>query len=199
MRHGFSSWVGKVFWRRAWQPTPVFLLRESHGQRRLVGLHGITKSQTRLNWLSMHGCILIAAVVVQSLNHIWLLRTDGLQHARLPCPSPIPRACSHPMISSSVAHFCLQSFSASKSFPMNRLFASGGQNSGASASASVLPMNIQGWFPLGLTGLISLLSEGLSRAFSSTTIRRYNSSAPSVLYRPALTSIHDYWKNHSFD
>ena len=82
---------------------------------------------------------------------------------------------------------------------MRWLFTSGGQSIGASASVSVLPTNIQGWFPLGLTGLISLLSEGLSRAFSSTTIRRYNSSAPSVLYRPALTSIHDYWKNHSFD
>ena len=97
---------------------------------------------------------------------------NGLQHARLHCPSPIPGACSnscplswwyHPTISSSVVPFstCLQSFPASGSLPMNRLLASGGQSIGTSASASVLPMNIQGWFPLGLIGLISLLSKGL--------------------------------------
>ena len=94
----------------------------------------------------------------------WLHR---LQHARLPCPSPSPRACSnscplsqwcHPTISSSVTpfSFCLQSFPRLGSFPMSRLFTSGGQSIGASASASVLPVNIQDWFPLGLTGLISL-------------------------------------------
>ena len=92
----------------------------------------------------------------------------GLQHARLPCPSPAPRACSnscpssrwcHPIISSSVVPFssCLQSFPASGSFPVSQFFASGGQSIRASASASVLPMNIQDWFPLGLTGLIFLL------------------------------------------
>ena len=95
------------------------------------------------------------------------LRPHGLQHARLPCLSPTPGACSnscpssqwcHPTISSSVIpfSFCLQSFPASGSFPMSQLFASGGQSIGASPSALVLPMNIQDWFPLGLTGLISL-------------------------------------------
>ena len=69
--------------------------------------------------------------------------------------------------------FCLQSFPASGSFPVSQLFTSGGQGIGASPSASVLPMNIQGWFPLGLTGLISLLSKGLSRAFSSTTVQKH--------------------------
>ena len=103
----------------------------------------------------------------------------GLQHARLPCPSPTPGACSnlcpssrwcHPTISSSVIPFsCLQSFPASGSFPMSQFFESGGQGIGASASASVLPMHIQGWFPLGLTDLISLQSKGVSRVFSSTT------------------------------
>ena len=94
---------------------------------------------------------------------------NGLQHARLPCPSPSPRACSnscplswwfHPAISSSVVPFssCPQSFPAPGSFPMSQLSASGGQSIGASALTSVLPMNVQGWFPLGLTGLISLLS-----------------------------------------
>ena len=107
------------------------------------------------------------------------LRPHGLEHTRLPCPSLSPGVCSdsYPLsqwcyltISSSAAlfSFCLQSFPASGSFPMSRVFTSGGQNIGASASASVLPMNIQGWFPLGLTGLISLLSKGLSRVFSST-------------------------------
>ena len=95
----------------------------------------------------------------------------GLQHSRLPCPSPTPRACSnscplscwcHPTISSSVIPFssCLQSFPSSGSFPMSQFFTSGGQNIGASASASVLPMNIQDWFSWGLTGLISLQSKG---------------------------------------
>ena len=93
------------------------------------------------------------------------LRPDGLQHISLPCPSPTPGACSdscpssqwcHPTSSSSVVPFsCLQSFPASGSFPMNQFFASGGQSIGASASASVLPMNIQDWFPLGWTGWIS--------------------------------------------
>ena len=94
------------------------------------------------------------------------LRPHGLQHCRLPCPSLYPGACSnsclssrwcHPIISSSVVRFssCLQSFPASESFPMSQLFKSGSQSTGASASASVFPMNIQGWFPLGLIGLIS--------------------------------------------
>ena len=99
----------------------------------------------------------------------------GLQHAKLPCPSPAPRVCSnscplsqwcHPSISSFVLIFsCLQSFPASGSFPVSWLFTSGGQNFGASASTSVLPMNIQGWFPLGLTCMLSLLFQGLSRVF----------------------------------
>ena len=111
------------------------------------------------------------------------LRPHELQHTRLPCPSLSPGVCSnscplsrwcHRTISSSVAlfFFCLQSFPASGSFPMSRLFTSGGQSTGASASASVFSVNIQGWFPLGLTGLISLQSKGLSRVFSSTTVRK---------------------------
>ena len=114
-------------------------------------------------------------------NSLWL---HELQHARLPCPSLLPSVCSescplsqrcHPTISSSVTPFssCLQSFPASRSFPVSWLFASGGQNIGASTSAWVLPMNIQHWFPLGLTDLISLLSTGLSRVFPSTTVRRH--------------------------
>ena len=110
------------------------------------------------------------------------LRRHGLQHASLPCPTLPPRLCSnslswwcHPTISFSVTLFssCLQSFPASGSFPMSLLFTSGGQSIGASTSASVHPMHIQGWFPLGLTGLISFLSKGLSRVFSNTTVQKH--------------------------
>ena len=112
------------------------------------------------------------------------LQSHGLQPARLPCPSPTPRACSnscpwsqwcHPTISSSVISFSsfLQSFPASGSFQISQLFTSGGQSIGVSASASVLPMNIQDCFPLGWTGLISLQSKGLSRVFSNTTVQKH--------------------------
>ena len=112
------------------------------------------------------------------------LRPHGLQHTRLPCPSPTPRvhsnSCSlsqwyHPIISSPVIPFssCFQSFPASGSFPMSQLFASGGQSIGVSALSSVLPVNIQDWFPLRLTDLISLQSKGLSRVFSNTTIQKH--------------------------
>ena len=121
------------------------------------------------------------------------LPPHGLQYARLPCPSPtlgvysnscpLSQLC-HPVISSSVVPFssCLQSLPASGSFQKSHLFASGGQSMGASVSASVLPVNIQDWFPLRWTSWISLKFKGLSRVFSSTT---------------TLTSTHDYWKNHS--
>ena len=101
-------------------------------------------------------------------------------------------------ISSSVVPFssCLQSFPLSGCFLRSKFFASDGQIIGASASASVLPMNIQGWFPLGLTGLISLKSKGLSRVFSTLQFKSINSLVLSFLYGPVLTSIHNYWKNH---
>ena len=95
--------------------------------------------------------------------------------------------------------FCLQSFLAPESFPMSRLFVSGSQSIRASASASVLPMNIQVWFPLGLIGLISLRSKGLSRVFSKPQFESINSSVLSLLYGLTFTSVHDHWKNHSFD
>ena len=84
-------------------------------------------------------------------------------------------------------------------FLMSQLFISGGQSIGVSASALVLPMTIPDWFPLGLIGWISLQSKGLSRVFSNTTVKSINSSVLSFLYSPTLTSIHDYWKNHSLD
>ena len=112
------------------------------------------------------------------------LQPHGLQQARLPCLSPSPRACSnscplsqwcHPTLSSSVIPFCscLLSFPASESFPMSQFFASGGQSTGALALASVLPMNIQDWFPLRLTSLISLQSKGLSTVFSSAIVQKH--------------------------
>ena len=112
------------------------------------------------------------------------LRPHGLQHARPPCPSPTPGVFSnscpsswwrHPTISSSAVHFSshLQSFPTSGSFPMSQCFASGGQNIGASPLASVLPMNIQDWSPLGWTGWLSLQSKGLSTVFSNTRVQKH--------------------------
>ena len=112
------------------------------------------------------------------------LRPHTLQHIRLPCPSSTPGAYSnscplrrwcHATISSSVGPFssCLQSFPASGSFPMSQLFASGGHSIGASASASLLPMNTQDWSPLRWTSWISLQSKGLSRVFSYTTVQKH--------------------------
>ena len=133
-------------------------------------------------------------------NSLW---PHGLQHSRLPCPLLSPRVCSnscplsqwcHQTISSSLAPFspCPQSFPASGSFPVSRLFASGGQSIGASASASILSVTIQGWFPLVLTGLISLLSKGFSRVFSSTTIWKHQffGTQPSLF---ALDTCIYYW------
>ena len=121
------------------------------------------------------------------------LRPHGLQHIMLPCPSPPLGACSnscarsqwcHPTISSSVIPFssCLQLFPASGSFQMSQFFTSYGQSIGVSASASVLPMNIHSWLPLGWTGLISLLFQGLSRVFSSLTVWKHQffSDQPSL-------------------
>ena len=139
-------------------------------------------------------------------NSLW---SPGLQHARLPCISPSPGACSnscplsrwcHPTISSSIILFShLQSFPASWSFLMSQFFVAGGQSTGVSVSASVFPMNIQDWFPLGLTGLISLQSKGLSRVFFNTTPKNISSLVLSLLYGPTLISIHDYWKSHNFE
>ena len=123
-------------------------------------------------------------IVVQLLNCVHLFATPWAAARQAPCPSPPPRACSNscplsqwcrPTISSSVAPYssCLQSFPASGSFPVSQLFSSGGQSTGASASVSVLPMNIQDWFPLGWTCLISLLSKELSKVFPRTTVQRH--------------------------
>ena len=134
--------------------------------------------------MSKHVHVYMADSSVHSLSHVQLFSTPWLQHTRLPCPSTTPGDCSnscplswwcHPTISSSVIPFSsrLQSFPASESFPMSQFFSSVGQSIRVSASASVLPINIQDWFPLGLTGLISLQSKGLSRVFSNTTVQKH--------------------------
>ena len=130
----------------------------------------------------------------------------GLQHARLPCPSPIPRACSdscplsrwcHPTTSPSVVPLssCLQSFPASGSSLMSRPFVSGGQSIGA--SALVLPINIQDWFPLDGLVWSSCCPSDSQESYPTPQFKSVNSSVLSFLYGPTLTSIHDYWKNHS--
>ena len=136
------------------------------------------------------------------------LPLHGLQHASLSYSSPSPGVCSnscplslsHPTVSSSVVPFpsCLQSFPASGSF-LSQLFASGGQSIWVSASVSVLPMNIQDWFPLGLIGLISLQSKGLSRVFPNTTVQKHQFFiAWSSLW--SNSHIHTWLlENHSFD
>ena len=106
-------------------------------------------------------------------------------------PSNHPILC-HPLLLPSI-------FPGIRSFQMSQLFTSGGQSIGVSASTSVLPMNTQDWFPLGWTGWISLQSKGLSRVFFNTQFKSFNSSVLSFLYSPTLTSMHDYWKNHSLD
>ena len=140
-------------------------------------------------------------------NSLW---PHGLQHTRLPCPSPSPGACLksrplsqwyHPTISTSAVPFssCPQSFPVSGSFLKNWLFISGGQSIQVSASASVLPMDSQGWLPLGLSGWIPLKFKRLSRCFSNTTVQQHQFYGIHLLYGPTLTSIHDYMKNNSFD
>ena len=138
------------------------------------------------------------------------LQHHGLRHTRPPCPSPTPGVCSnsclssqrcHPTISSSVIPFssCLQSFPTSGYFPISQFFASGCQSIGVSTLASVHPMNIQDWVPLGRTGLISLQSKVSQESSPTPQFRSINSLALSFLYSPTLTFIYDYWQNHRFD
>ena len=137
-----------------------------------------------IKWLTLK--IFFVPVQFSQFSHSVMsdsLWPHGLQHARLPCPSTTPRTCSNscplsrwcfPTILSSVVSFsCLQSFSASRSFPVSQFFTSGGQSIGVSATASVLPMNSQDWFPSGWTGWISLKSKGLSKVFSNTTVQKH--------------------------
>ena len=161
-------------------------------------------------WPQWDGNDVNTVVVDKLLSRVWLFVTPWTAACQesIPCPSLSPWVCAnscplsqgcHPTIPSSVAPFsCPQSFPPSGSFPMSQLFTSGGQSIGASASEPVLPMNIQGWFPLRVIGLISLQSKGLLRVFFCTTVQKCQFLALSLLYGSALTYIHDYWKNCSF-
>ena len=146
--------------------------------------------------------------LVQFSCSVGSLRPHGPQHAGPPCPSPSSGVHSnscpssywcHPTISPSVVSFSshLQSFPGSRSFHMSQ-FASGGHSIGVSASTSVLPMNTQDWSPLGWTGWISLQSNGLSGVFSNTIVQKHQFFSLSFLCSSTLTSIYNYWKNHSF-
>ena len=147
------------------------------------------------------------SIVVQLLSCVQLCDL-GLQHTRLPCPSPSPRDCSntcplsrwcHPTILSSVTPFyCFQSFPVSGSFLVSWLFALGGQSIGASALASVFPMNIHDFFPLGLTRWSPFSPRDFQESSPTPQFKSINSSVLSLLYGPTLTSIRNYWKNHSF-
>ena len=160
-------------------------------------IHTHTHTHTHIIYLLLFSCSVMSD----------FLRPHKLQHARLPCPSPSPGAFSyscplsqwcHVTISSAVSPLssCPQSSPASRSFLMSWLFASSGQSIGASASTSILPMNIQDWFPLGLTGSVALHSQESSL---TTQFENIKSWALSLLYGPTLTSIHDYCNNHRFD
>ena len=192
----FSPWVGKISWRKKWVPTLVFFPGEFRGTEEPGKLHSTGLQRIGHDWATstkqwfenlllrniyfktptlrlVSQCYCSVAAVSNSL---W---PHGLQCIRLPCPSLFsgvyPNSCPlnqwcHPTILFSIVPFssCLQSFLASGSFPVSLLFRSGGIGS-ISASASVLPMNIQSWFPLGWTDLISWQFKGLSRVFSSAT------------------------------
>ena len=138
------------------------------------------------------------------------LQPHESQHARPPCPSPTPGVYSnscplsrwcHPTISSSVIPFssCPKSLPASESFPVSQLLAWGGQNLGVSASPSVLPVNIQDWFPLGWTGGSPCCPRDSQESSPTPHFKSINSLVLNFLHSPTLTSIHDCWKNHSLD
>ena len=161
-----------------WKPSKCNKTRKVH--KRYIDRRGRNKTFFVHRWHTLY----VVVVIVQSPVKSSSLQPHGLQCARPPCPSPYPGVCPnscllhqwcYPAISSSdvLFFFCPQSFRASGTFPMSHLFASDDHNTGASALASVLPVNIQGWSPLRLTGLISLLSKGLSGVFSSTTVWKH--------------------------
>ena len=163
-----------------WKDIPYSWIRIIH----IIKIAILPKKVYRFNLISQFSCSVMS-------DPLW---PHGLQHTRLPCSSPTPRTYSNscplswwcfPTISSSVIPFSshLQSFPASGSFQMSQFFASGDQSTGASASASVFPMNIQDWFPLGVTGWIFLLSKRLSRFL------QYHSSKASILWHSALYTV----------
>ena len=186
-RPTFNPCIKKIPWRKEWQPTPVSLPGEFHGLRRLCTVLGSLLSldfqMWQYFWVNNGNSVQFSWTVVPDSSH-----PHEMQHSRLPCSSPTPgtylnscpspRWC-HPTISFSVIPFssCLQSFPASGSFPVSQFFAWGGQSIGVSASASVLPMNIQDWLLLGWTGWISLQSKGLSTPQLESLLQHHSSKA----------------------
>ena len=171
LEESMATYSSILAWRTPWTEEPGGLLGSIGLQR--AGHNWRDRAHTRKDIIQFR-----SSVVSDSFPPY------GMQHTRLPFPSPTPRPYSnscpsswwcYPTILSSVVPLssCLQSFPALGSFPMSQFFASGGQSIGVSASTSVLPMNIQDWFPLGLTGLIFLQSKGLSRVFSNTTVFKH--------------------------
>ena len=164
LEKGLATYSSILAWRTPWTEVPSGL--------QFMG-------SLRVLYYKLQRCLLLFSCSVM-FNSVW---PHELQHARLPCTSLSPRACSnscplsrwcHPSISSSVVPFCcFQTFSASECFLENQLFPLGGQSTGVSASASVFPMNVQDWSPLGWTAWISLQSKGLSRVFSNTIVQKY--------------------------
>ena len=194
-RHCFCAILLLVkphLWNTCWTPKPGILSE---------GLYFST-----LSLLSILVCVLAMVFRSVQFSHSVMsgsLPVHGLQHARLPCPSPTPGACSnsclsshwyHPTISSSVILFssCLHSFPASGFFPISQLFTLGGQNIPALTSASVLPMNIQDWFPLGLTGWISLNPRDSQESSPTPQFKSITSVVLSFLDGSTLKSIYDY-------
>ena len=197
-------------WRREQLLTPIFFSGEFHGQRSLVGYNSWSGKEYILGVCTFFVCFVFWGFFFECVHFDLFSRSllpQGLQCSRFPCPSQSPRVCSnscplnlwcHLTISSSVIPFssCLQSFPASGSFPMSPFFTSGGQSIGISASALFLPMNIQGWSPLGWTGFISWFESPRDSQESSLApqFESINFWVLSFLYDPTLTSIHDYWK-----
>ena len=188
-------------------------------------IHGVAKNQTQLSdWTTtifMYKYIFIIRCMYTCKSKYHTVESEscsvmsdslqplGLQHTRLLCPLPTTRVYSnscllnqwcHPTISSSVVPLsCLQSCPASGSSQMSHFFSSGGQSIGVTASASVLPMNIQDWFPLGWTGGSPCCPGNSQESPPAPQFKSINSSTLNFIYSPTLTSIHDYWKNYSFD
>ena len=191
-------------------PLQYSCLENPHGLRRLAGycLWGPKESDT-INWLST-----ARHSTYNSVQFSCSVISDSLPSQTVACQASQSSTNSRRLLKLMYIESVMPSnnlilfhplllmpsiFFSIRSFPLSQFFVSGGQSIGTSASASVLPMNIQDLFPLGVTGWIPLLSKGLSRVFSNTTAQNHNSLAFSFLYGPALTSIYDYWKNHSFD
>ena len=192
-----------------------FFLHRVIGQLYFFSIFPISVLQSWLWWAFRLSIIVLMKLYIYSVQFSCLVVSDslqlhGLHHPRPPRPSPTPGVHSnscplsqwcHATISSSVVPFssCLQCFPASDSFQMSQLFASRGQSIGVSASTSVLPMNTQDWFPLGWTGWIPCSPRDFQESSPTPQFKSINSWALSFLYSPTLTSIHDYWKNHSLD